>query len=44
MAYKTCSSEEEAKLLMFNVLGDAPGAKKITKSLSEKIYDAFGKL
>lgn len=43
MAYSTCSSEEEAKLLMFNVLGDAPGAKKITKGLSEKIYDAFGK-
>ena len=44
MAYKTCSSEEEAKLLMFNILGDAPGAKKITKGLSEKIYDTFGKL
>ncbi|CAI4059098.1 hypothetical protein SKDZ_04G5860 [Saccharomyces kudriavzevii ZP591] len=44
MAYQACSSEEEAKLLMFNNFGDAPGAKKITKGLSEKIYDAFGKL
>lgn len=44
LAYKTCASEEEARLLMFNNLGDAPGAKKITKGLSEKIYETFGKL
>lgn len=42
-AYRECESEEESKLLMFKKLGDAPGTKKITKGLSEKIADVFGK-
>lgn len=40
-AYGECQSELDSKLLMFNKLGDAPGAKKITKGLSEKIADVF---
>ncbi|KAG0654367.1 Crossover junction endonuclease mus81 [Maudiozyma exigua] len=40
-AYRNCSSELEAKMLMFQKLGDAPGNKKITKSLSGKISEAF---
>lgn len=40
-AYNECETEEEAKLLMFSKLGDAPGTKKITKGLSEKIADVF---
>lgn len=40
-AYRNCSSELEAKMLMFHKLGDAPGNKKITKSLSEKISEIF---
>lgn len=41
-AYRECQSEMDSKLLMFKKLGDAPGAKKITKNLSEKIADVFG--
>lgn len=41
-AYSNCETEEEAKLLMFTKLGDAPGTKKITKGMSEKIADVFG--
>ncbi|SMN19652.1 similar to Saccharomyces cerevisiae YDR386W MUS81 Subunit of the structure-specific Mms4p-Mus81p endonuclease that cleaves branched DNA [Maudiozyma saulgeensis] len=40
-AYRNCSSQLEAKMLMFQKLGSAPGNKKISKSLSEKIADAF---
>lgn len=40
-AYRECESAEEAKLLMFRKLGNASGVKKISKSLSEKIADAF---
>lgn len=42
-AYAECRSPEEAKLLMFNKFGNAPGLKKITKNLSEKIADVFNK-
>ncbi|AQZ12440.1 MUS81 (YDR386W) [Zygosaccharomyces parabailii] len=42
-AYDGCKSPEEAKLLMFQKLGNAPGAKKITKGLSEKMADVFSK-
>ncbi|CCD22594.1 Mus81p NDAI_0A04370 [Naumovozyma dairenensis CBS 421] len=42
--YRKCRSPGEAKLLMFTKLGDAPGTKKITKSLSEKISDVFSTL
>lgn len=40
-AYRKCTSEMDAKLLMFNKLGNAPGNKKISKLLSEKIAEAF---
>lgn len=40
-AYSDCNSKEEANMLMFNALGQAAGAKKITKHLSEKIADVF---
>ncbi|CCH58057.1 hypothetical protein TBLA_0A02580 [Henningerozyma blattae CBS 6284] len=40
-AYKRCRSEQEAQLLMFTHFKDAPGNKKITKSLSEKISQVF---
>ncbi|CAB4253735.1 similar to Saccharomyces cerevisiae YDR386W MUS81 Subunit of the structure-specific Mms4p- Mus81p endonuclease that cleaves branched DNA [Maudiozyma barnettii] len=40
-AYRNCSSQLEAKMLMFQKLGNAPGNKKISKLLSEKIADAF---
>ncbi|CAL9730815.1 crossover junction endonuclease Mus81p [Monosporozyma unispora] len=40
-AYRSCSSDIEAKQLLFMKLGQAPGNKKITKGLSEKIADAF---
>ncbi|GAV53975.1 hypothetical protein ZYGR_0AK04770 [Zygosaccharomyces rouxii] len=42
-AYAECHSPEEAKLLMFNKFGNAPGVKKISKNLSEKIADVFYK-
>lgn len=42
-AYDECQSPEEAKLLMYNKFGNAPGVKKISKNLSEKIADVFGK-
>ncbi|QLG72711.1 hypothetical protein HG535_0D04190 [Zygotorulaspora mrakii] len=42
VAYRNCRTDEEAKLLMFHKLGEAPGAKKITKSLSEKLAGVFG--
>lgn len=42
-AYAECQSQEEAKLLMFNKFGNAPGVKKISKNLSEKIANVFGK-
>ncbi|EDO15162.1 hypothetical protein Kpol_440p9 [Vanderwaltozyma polyspora DSM 70294] len=41
MAYKECKNDEEARLLLFKQLGNAPGAKKITKSLSAKIAETF---
>ena len=40
-AYRNCKSQEEAKMLMFTKLGDAPGNKKMTKLLSERIADVF---
>ena len=40
-AYSRCKSETEAKMLLFQRLGDAPGAKRITKGLSERISEAF---
>lgn len=40
-AYRSCGSNVEAKQLLFMKLGQAPGNKKITKALSEKIADAF---
>lgn len=43
-AYRECETDSDTKLLMFNKLGDAPGAKKITKGLSEKIAEVFGVL
>ena len=42
IAYRNCHTEEEEKLLMFKRLGESPGAKKITKGLSEKIAAVFG--
>ncbi|CAR27983.1 ZYRO0D11066p [Zygosaccharomyces rouxii] len=43
-AYAECESPEEAKLLMFKKFGNAPGVKKISKNLSEKIADVFNKI
>lgn len=40
-AYTNCNTKEEANMLMFNTLGQAAGAKKITKHLSEKIAEVF---
>lgn len=40
-AYRSCPSQQAAKLLMFEKFGNAPGAKKISKQLSEKIADIF---
>ncbi|CCF58517.1 hypothetical protein KAFR_0E03660 [Kazachstania africana CBS 2517] len=40
-AYRDCKSEQDAKMLMFRKLGEAPGNKKITKNLSEKIAEVF---
>ncbi|KAL3238169.1 Mus81p [Nakaseomyces bracarensis] len=40
-AYQRCPSEQAAKLLMFEKFGNAPGAKKISKQLSEKLADVF---
>ncbi|CCE63245.1 hypothetical protein TPHA_0E01510 [Tetrapisispora phaffii CBS 4417] len=40
-AYQSCKSPSEAKLLLYNKLGNAPGTKRITKSLSEKISEVF---
>ncbi|CAG57802.1 uncharacterized protein GVI51_A03091 [Nakaseomyces glabratus] len=40
-AYRKCNSQMEAKLMMFQKFGNAPGAKKITKQLSEKLAETF---
>lgn len=40
-AYRSCKSGLEAKQLLYMKLGHAPGNKRITKALSEKIADAF---
>lgn len=43
-AYRNCKTEIEAKHLMFAKLGNAPGNKRITKNLSEKIADVLSPL
>ena len=43
-AYQRCKSPHEANMLMFSKLGEAPGTKRITKGLSEKIADVFSTL
>lgn len=43
-AYRDCKTEMEAKQLMYMKLGNAPGNKRITKSLSEKIAEALSTL
>lgn len=40
-AYSRCKSATEANLMLFQKLGEAPGAKRITKGLSERIAEAF---
>lgn len=40
-AYRDCKEVQDAKLLMYNKLGNAVGAKKISKALSVKIAETF---
>lgn len=40
-AYRSCTSTEQANLLMYNDFKDVPGPKKITKLLSAKIAETF---
>lgn len=43
LAYRSCSSQDEGKILMYKSLRDAPGNRKIGKALSETLWEVFGK-
>lgn len=43
-AYRRCAAEADAKTLIQNELKDAPGNRKIGKSLSHTLWETFGKL
>ncbi|CDO94231.1 unnamed protein product [Kluyveromyces dobzhanskii CBS 2104] len=43
-AYRRCASEPNAKALIQNELKDAPGNRKIGPTLSQTLWETFGKL